>query len=751
VNPTREEKRKLKRDAKFELKHQRWERAPNLKSHRKRKEPKKHSTIGEFLYKIGEPPVLLDTSKTSRTKRQLSMYLDNKGYFNSIVEDTLVYPWFQRNKHKKAIECYIIKPSIPYTIKDVTWEIKDPGIAYQFFNEGDTAGCKLIPGDNCDVDNFEAERDRITSTLRNDGYFLFTKDYIRFTMDTTAGSHQAHVQIIISRQQFKTSDSTWIETDHQRFYIRNIIVKNFTAQGLMKEDTMRYDTVVYHETDYLRNIGYRRGIPIEKKMKFKPEVLSPRIAFHPSILYREGDYDATYRQLTGLHVFRQVVVDPEIVESDKLDVYVKLFPIPRQNFVAQLEGTNSGGNFGVVGSFSYNNNNLFHGAEILQFKIKSGAEAQQAFGSTTTNTPHEFAFNTISLGEETSLIIPREFFPFGIFVRNNRREEDRQAQERRTVFNSVINIQRRIDYDRSLVNVAYGYTFRYKTYCRIGIFPIELNVVKVKPKAGLDELLANGDPLLRYRFTDHFIDDARITFIYNTQSSDPNQKFVKYFKLDAEMSGFFLYGFSTLTNQPTDTSGHYRVGNIPFSNYVRFAGDWHWHWRIGDHETFVVRAAGGYGLPLWNYPTLPLEKSFYGGGANGIRAWEARTLGPGSYQVPADERYAQLGDVQLEYNIELRVKITNSLNAAVFADGGNIWILKKDETRPGAEFDPTRFINDLAFGPGAGLRYDLGFFIIRLDWAFKIRDPSYPFGERWWLPGRRPLSGNINFGIGYPF
>ncbi|HEU4719651.1 MAG TPA: BamA/TamA family outer membrane protein, partial [Bacteroidia bacterium] len=171
---------------------------------------------------------------------------------------------------------------------------------------------------------------------------------------------------------------------------------------------------------------------------------------------------------------------------------------------------------------------------------------------------------------------------------------------------------------------------------------------------------------------------------------------------------------------------------------------------IGDHQQIVARIYAGVGVPGKNFPTLPLEKSFYGGGANGIRAWESRSLGPGSYSTPADQKYSQFGDIQIEYNVELRFKITKTLNGALFADGGNIWLLKYDSARAGANFTKN-FYNDFAFGPGIGLRYDLGFFIIRLDWAAKIRDPSYDYGERWYVPGRRPLSTNLNFGIGYPF
>jgi hypothetical protein len=291
-----------------------------------------------------------------------------------------------------------------------------------------------------------------------------------------------------------------------------------------------------------------------------------------------------------------------------------------------------------------------------------------------------------------------------------------------------------------------------RDFGQIALFPIELNVVKVKPRQGLIDLLQNPDPLLQYRFTDHLITDFRITYVLNTQNPQKRRRYF-FLKVDAESSGLLLRPLFEASNAEPNEDGSYEIGGIPFSHYVRFLVDGRYNQPIGNHQNVVMRAAIGVGFPLANFPTLPLEKSFYGGGANGIRAWEARTLGPGSFIVPADQKYAQFGDIQVEYNLEYRFRITKTLNGAVFIDGGNIWIMKEDSLRPGADFSfkDFRFLQDFAAGPGIGLRYDLNFFIIRLDWGVKLRDPSYPYGERWYIPGERKLGSNLNFGIGYPF
>ena len=750
ANPKRELKRKIRRDERFAKKMLQYN--GNSKGKKQNKEPKKHKTLGEFLMNIGEAPSLIDSNKTNRSVNQILSYLNNKGYFGSTVDDTVIYPQLQKNRRQKAIQCYIIHPSQPYTLRSIAWDIKDEGIAIAIVSDTATEYCQIKRNMNYDFDSFEAERDRITKLLKNKGYYKFSKDYIRFSIDSTIGSHQADVQITINKQELKLNDSSFANVNHQQFTIRNIYIKSlFDLQQLREDkDISNYDTTLYRNLLFLRNKDSIYGTNIEKILKFKPYILEQRISFRKDIIFRQLDYETTYRQLTNLRVFRQVVIDPIEVGDNKLDMYIKLFPFSKQSYTAQFEGTtNSGSNLGIGGSVSYENNNLYGGAEILRLGIKGGTEVQQTINASSNS--ENLGFNTIQIGADASLNIPREFFPFSLLVNKKKLPEKMTTQDRRTVFLSSFNYQSRSDYDRTLANVSYGYTFKYLKNGKISFFPIELNIVKVKPKAGLLELLQNPDPLLQYRFTDHLIQNLRITYILNKQKN--NNGDILFLKIDGESSGLLLREFFELSKINPDANGSYEIAKIPFSHYIRLFADGRFNKAIGAYQRLVGRSALGIGLPLSNYPTLPLEKSFYSGGANGIRAWEARTLGPGSYIIPSDQKYAQFGDIQLEYNLELRFRITKTLNGAAFIDGGNIWILKKDSSRPNADFSfkKMNFLNDLAFGPGFGLRYDLSFFIVRLDWAFKLRDPSYPIGERWYNPSQRKLSSNLNFGIGYPF
>jgi hypothetical protein len=222
-------------------------------------------------------------------------------------------------------------------------------------------------------------------------------------------------------------------------------------------------------------------------------------------------------------------------------------------------------------------------------------------------------------------------------------------------------------------------------------------------------------------------------------------------KFDVESGGNVLRGIYNLTGQPKDTAGRYQILNIPFAQFLRVAFDYRIFKNIRKLSKLVFRATGGFGKPLDNLKVLPYEKSFFSGGPNSIRAWRARTIGPGSYNQKNDANFDKIGDAQLEFNIEYRFNIYKFLNGAWFLDAGNIWILNEDKNKPGADFKINRFYKEFATGSGFGLRADFSFFILRLDAAFKLFDPTYDENNRFTFD-KKPLKNTVlNFGIGYPF
>lgn len=766
VDPVKQEKRHLKSQERMKKKNERirkknqeileynknkpkkkWKKTKDERT-KPRRSPKE--AFCDWLIDIGEPPVILDTALSQKTCRQLSLYLNNKGYFNSEVTDTIRY-FYKRKKDKngqpvlkkKAEVVYMVNVAQPYKIRNVHYNLEDTHLA----DFADTNKRLVKSGDNYDVDVLQQERDRITTALKNDGFFYFNKSFIHFTVDSALNSHQLDITIDIRKQHILLPDSTIYSANHQRYIIRNVyVVTDYSPRE--REDTMRRIQV---QPDTSRHIYFKsRG-----KMAIRPSVLYDRIFFNYGAYYDERISERTYRELTGLRNFKQVGIEMKMVYSgnnDSLDCYIRMLPTARQSYLVQIEGTNTGGNLGISGSYVYQNNNVFRGAEQLEIRIRGGTEAQQLVGGQQGST--QLTFNTIEFGPELALRFPRAFFPYNLLIDRWVKNED----YKNTTLLSSFNYQRRVDYTRTIGNFSYGYNFRVtdrkKNTFTWAVNLLEVNVVNASLSEALFlQLVANRDLLLLYRFTDHLTNDGRISFVLNTQDLKKRGN-VFYFKTDLELAGFTAYNIFKLTDQTPAQNGSYEIAGIPFAHYYRYFFDLRYYRNLGPHQTAVLRIAQGLGNPLKNYSTLPLEKSFFAGGANGIRAWESRSLGPGNYDVPTELKYVQFGEVLLEGNAELRFRITKTVNGALFGDMGNIWLIKADSTRPGGEFDfthPARNISALAFGAGAGLRFDLSFFILRLDVAAPLRDPAYPEGSRWLKAGASFQRTNFNFGIGYPF
>ena len=250
--------------------------------------------------------------------------------------------------------------------------------------------------------------------------------------------------------------------------------------------------------------------------------------------------------------------------------------------------------------------------------------------------------------------------------------------------------------------------------------------------------------------------------MFNNQSLEQKNQYKTslYFKINAESSGNILRGFHNLTDEKKDSLGRYYIFNMPYAQFLRGDLDFRAYKSVRKLGRFVFRAYGGMGYALTNLTVLPYEKSFFAGGPNSIRAWKARTLGPGSYNgtftdangvMQKDINFDRLGDIQLEANFEFRFNVYKFINGAFFVDAGNIWLKEKHANKVRGDFDPTRFYKELAAGTGIGVRADFSFFIIRIDGAFQTYNPANVEGQRWMF-GRGFLSSFItNFGIGYPF
>ncbi|MFI5204825.1 MAG: BamA/TamA family outer membrane protein, partial [Flavobacteriales bacterium] len=618
---------------------------------------------------------------------------------------------------------------------------------------------------------------RITTILRDKGYYSFTKDYIKFRIDSSEVTHKVDVTVLINQALIKTSGSdSLIEDNHKRFTISRVYI-TLTPSDLIGKDETKYDTLVY--TDKGGDIFYFLHYG---KIMYKPSALLSHIYIKPGLYYRSKEVESTYKKLTGLNTFRVVNLnlDPDLSDPFQpgLDTRILLTPLKRHIFVSEATGTNRGGNLGASVNLTYKNRNIFRGAEQLSIAMHGGMEAQQLLTNQddqiVTGVVSEIlpinTFNTIEFGPEISLSFPKFLVPFNVFKFS-------KNSNPKTVFNAKFNYQRRPDFSRAIQEASLSYDWQkvseetHEEY-DFHFSPLKLSAVKLPRLSDQFRSHLNGlsDPLLKYSYTDHLVLGLLGGVTYSVQKSN-RTKDMMYIKANVEQSGLSMYSIFKSSNAPKDSIGSYEILGIRFAHFIKVDLDFRYFININKSSRMAYRTMAGIGIPLANLnEALPFEKAFYAGGANGLRGWRARTIGPGAY-YDTIAAFDKIGEFQLEGNLEYRFELIKVVEAALFVDAGNVWLLKKNDGRPQGHLTP-QFYEQIAMDGGIGLRLDFDFFIFRFDFAVPLRDPGFPDGEKWifqpkttlnewrkgystrhsdyvYKPYRFPIT--LNFAIGYPF
>ncbi len=760
VNQEHLRKRRIKRDAKNEKKNQR--------RIAKGKQAKKHDNrlFGEVVLDVSEPPVIYDSILARKSSKQLKSFLYKKGYFISKVTDSV---HFTRRKQAKVY--YTIHAAAPYKINSVDYVIPDDLLKYYVF--ADTSHSVIRVGENYDEDVFDKERERITAELNNNGYYLFTKDYIHFEWDSIEGK-KINLTLRIKNFAAKYSDvsDSIVETPHKRFYINRIYIE--TDYISKKFDNIPRDTT---RVDDYGNLSVEKDAPYyilhNNKLRYKTRVLLNSVFIRKKELFQLQNVVDTYKRLQEIKAFKSISIDFVQNGADNLDCFIKLSPILKQSFTIETEGKNTSGNLGFGGSFVYQNRNLLKGAELLELKLKGSIEATKVIDN-TTNRNLQSQFNTIEFGPEGNIYIPRFVVPF--HVKASKKSNPKTIftgsyiyQHRPYYISNIANF-----YTRYITNFSFGYSWKQNELISHSISPLVISIVKVELRPELQDFLTNTihNKYILNSFSNHLSTSTRYTFTYNEQDIKKHENF-SYFRLNLESSGNILRGGYDLINsiQPytlnKDDQGRYNMFGVVYSQYVRADADYRFYYNTNEINKVVFRIMAGIGKPFINFTSLPFERSFFSGGANGIRAWQARTLGPGSYSTNGTYNFDQFGDGQLEGNIEYRFKMIKQLNGALFVDAGNTWLRQPDAGRPGGDFSLNRFYKEIAVGSGIGIRADFNFFIIRFDIGIKVRDPQFEESKRWvvqnyfnrqWRTdffeshnGQNYHFLAFNIGIGYPF
>lgn len=687
-----------------------------------------------LIENISEPPVILDSSLTSRSTSQMSLYLIKNGFFDARVRDTTTY------FRKKANVTFSITPGLPYRISSLTYSVED-SVLKKILDE-DAIHAKLHANDIYHESSIEKESERIISLYRNRGYYFFDKTFIRCYADSSHRSKSVSLLLSLANPFRFDADSNLEVLRHRRFTIDTIrVFTDYNFMSRIQKPFSRFDT--------------KQGIVFyfNPEKRFPRELLRRNIYIKPGSWFCQDDVQLTYNRISSLRIFNSIKIDFEVKDSSRqtLTGFVRLSQGKKQYYTLELTGTHSAGNYGILGNLTYQNRNLFKGAEIFQFK--TGLEIKQVpvvFDSSYRRLLTLGAFNTFEFAPEISISIP-QLYPY---IKTG------PGTIARSVISFSYNYQNNPNYFRTIFNGSWGYTLQRK-FTRFEFYPLEISFLNVD----LDPKFANQLELINnlqisQRYKPQLFNNLRTAFLLSNQN-DERVKNAFYLYTNAEIGGVIptlinrWQGTPLLQGSDTGYSTYYRFMGISFNNpyaqFFRLEADYRYYFRMDLDQSIVFRTYGGVGYAFGNSQSLPFVKSYFAGGPSDIRAWRPRTLGPG---VSFGQLVERIGDLKFTFNLEYRVKAYKYLNIALFTDAGNIWLLNTDNftNRPGAQFKPGNFFSQLAWGAGIGLRLDFSFFIIRLDPAFPIYDPGRAVDQRWVIKNLKSADINLfNLGIGYPF
>jgi len=686
--------------------------------------------FGERIQNTGEAPVIYSALKLNRTKEQLKKYLFNKGYFkNEITDSTTVLDNGQIDIQ------YFIHLSEPMYLSSIKY--KCPEILISSYLDSIKSNSFLKKGAIFDTDNLVKERIRINDFLTNSGFYNFNKEFIYFDIDTNYVSKT--VDITLGIQNYKKIDkinNSFKDLTHKQFKISKVNIQ--IGDSSKFNNIAKLDSI---ENSFFKIVNYQ---PIN----FKSKVFKNSIFFKKDDYYKKSVAQQTYRSLISLGLFKYVNISFDTLTENNLVGNIELTPSKTQNLSLSLDGTNNERLFGFQGGIDYFHNNLFHGGEKILISLKSSFEIQLLLTDSKetgiSNKP-----NTTEFGPEFHFYLPK-------YLLINKIGNLRKHINPVTEFTGAFNIQDRPDYYRRNQELSFGWVFHENKTTTWHINPLLISIVDIEINSDFqNQIESYNDQYILSSFQDHVVAGGVFSFEYNGQNLSYNSNSL-YFKTTFESAGGTLFNFHELFNKDKNPlTDSYDFLGIRYAHFQKATLDLRYYQGLSDRSKIVYRIYSGVGIPKKNLSdALPFEKSFFAGGSNSLRAWRARSLGPGSY-FEDSTRYDKIGDIKFEGNVEARFPISKWIEGAFFVDFGNIWLIGYDSLRPEGKFNWNNVLDDIAIGTGFGLRLNFEFFILRADLAIPFKNPGIPKNNNQWIfkSEKRDdhFSPLLNLGIGYPF
>ena len=666
--------------------------------------------FNRFLRKMGEAPVLYDEELAQMSRNSMEMAVRNMGYLNARVD-------LQARKRKNRLSLkYVIEPGNRYYVRNLSYDIQDTAISSMLF--GEQYKVELKEGMPFNLNVLDSERGRINAFLQNKGYFKFNTDYIRYEADTTVTGNRVDLRMILKPYK-KTQNG--ILGQHPTFRIGKI---EYEYQG---QDSLR---------PFIRKRLVENATMIQQDS-----------------LYSDKSVQDTYSRLARMSALMNanIHLQESREDSSKLDANIALIPNKRHSFKAEVEGTNSAGDLGAALSLSYQNRNIFRGSETFGIKLRGAFEAIKGLSGYQDQNYMEYS-------AETSLLFPDFVFPF---LKGSFRRKVQATSELSIAF----DLQDRPEFHRRVLTGTWRYKWsRMSRQIQQKFDLLDLNYVFmpwISPTFA-DRYLndpENRNAILRYNYENLFIMKWGYYFSY---TSEPLNAATSNYGTNAftlrggiESSGNLLYAISRMGKSHHNDMGQYTLFGIAYAQYVKGDFDFSKSFRINKSNSLALHFGLGIAFPYGNSTILPYEKRYFSGGANSVRGWSVRGLGPGSFRG-TDGRIDfinQTGDIKLDMNLEYRTHLFWKLDGALFVDAGNIWTLREYEDQPGGQFRLDTFLRQIAASYGLGVRLNFDYFIIRLDGGMKAINPAYSDGRHHY-PIIHPDFGRdftFHFAVGLPF
>lgn len=684
-----------------------------------------------FLRRLGDAPVIYNEAEALRSKEELKKAVVNLGYMQAEVTHEV------KTKKKKAKVYYTISPGPSYIIRSLNHDIY--GAEMDSIVRSHAPKSLLRVGMPLDVNRLDAERQRIATELLKAGYYKFNKEYISYTADTVSGTHRVDLTMHLRGYRQTLADS--LQT-HRRYHIGNVcFVTHHDVLQPFTEVAADNDSLTYRDyTIYYKGKPYLRPNPLVQTLRFAPGDMYNDQAVQDSY---SGFGRMTALKYTNIRFVETPSGNPG---RGALDAYVLLMGNRPQSVSFEVEGTNSAGDLGAAAGVSYQHRNLFRGSELFTAKLRGAYEAITGLqGSYANNNYTEYAV-------ETRLNFPSFLFPF---LSSNFRRKVRASTE----FGLQYNYQVRPEFTRTTASASWSYRWSNspRLQHRFELLNVSFMYLPYISDRFREDYVNRGyDYIFRYNYQDRLIINSGYNLYYNSSGADrihntvrPNSYSVRF---NVESAGNLAYALSKVASIRKNEHGEHVILNIPYAQYLKAEVDWASNLRIDSRNAVAFHLGLGVAVPYGNAKVIPLEKQYFSGGANSVRGWSVRSLGPGSFAGNGN-LLEQTGNIKFDASVEYRSKLFWKLQGAAFVDAGNVWTIRDYENQPGGLFRFNSFYKQIAVAYGLGARLDLDFFIVRFDGGMKAVNPAEGIdGER--FPLLRPDFGRdfaFHFAVGFPF